>query len=133
MFGEIQSVFLAHSTTRDRIMYALRRIDPVAVLYRRLGSKKRTRVSLTADGPHHQWSIDGHDKLTKLGMPIYGIRDKWTGYLISLEIVPNNRRSATVAQLYLNCVLEYGGIPRTITSDKGSEIGRVFDLQSTFR
>jgi len=76
MFGEIQSVFLAHSTTRDRIMYALRRIDPVAVLYRRLGSKKRTRVSLTADGPHHQWSIDGHDKLTKLGMPIYGIRDK---------------------------------------------------------
>ena len=36
-------------------------------------SKKVLRTPLVALGPHHEWSADGHDKLSKLGFPIYGI------------------------------------------------------------
>ena len=35
--------------------------------------KKVLRSPLVALNPHHEWSADGHNKLSKLGFPIYGI------------------------------------------------------------
>ena len=54
------------------------------------GNKKRKveRQALSAIGPFHEVSGDGHEKLSALalrigdvGFPIYGFKDKWSDYL----------------------------------------------------
>jgi hypothetical protein len=133
LISDINHHVLAKILIRDKVTESLRRMDPVALLWRAPGARDRPRVPLTALGPHQQWSIDGHDKLTGLGLPIYGIRDKWSGYVLSLKIVPNNRMMDTVALLFIDTVKDFGGIPHTVTSDKGKEVSRVYTIQSALR
>ena len=58
-------------------------------------------VPLVALGRHHHWSGDGHDKLVKIGFPVWGIQDMWTGKWLKVII----------AYLYLSLVAELGGNP----------------------
>lgn len=75
--------------------------DPVA--------KKIQRKPLTAAGPNHEWSGDGHEKLAALGFPVWGIRDKWSGKWLGLWCVPSARHKVVVAYLFLSLVHELGG------------------------
>jgi len=52
--------------------------------------KKVYRTVLLSLGPHHEWSADGHNKLSKIGFPIWGVRDVWSGKWLGLWVVPNN-------------------------------------------
>ena len=72
-------------------------------------SSKIPRTPLTSLGPNDEWSADGHDKLNKIGIAIYGFRDKASGYWLSLHIVPNNRLNVVITYLYLSLVEEKGG------------------------
>lgn len=83
--------------------------DPDGFKLREPAAKKVKRGVLSSLGPHHEWSGDGHDKLTKLGFPIWGIRDKWSGKWLGLWVVPNNRYKDAIAYLYLSLVAELGG------------------------
>jgi hypothetical protein len=74
-----------------------------------LAGRKVFRVPLVSLGPHHEWSADGHDKLSNLGFPIWGIRDKWSGKWLGLWVVPNNRLKAAIGYLYLSLVKKLGG------------------------
>ena len=69
-------------------------------------AKKTHRSPLVALGPHHEWSADGHDKLTSIGFPTW---DKWAGKWLGLWIVPNNRLQLAVAYLYLSLIFLLGG------------------------
>jgi hypothetical protein len=71
--------------------------------------KKIHRIPLVVIGPHHEWSADGHDKLSKLGFPIWGARDKWSARWLGLWVVPNNRRKVAITYLYLSLVKRLGG------------------------
>ncbi|KAJ6620215.1 hypothetical protein B0H10DRAFT_1946268 [Mycena sp. CBHHK59/15] len=83
----------------------------------RFSGKRKTAippVALTAMGPFHEVSCDGHEKLGKqaldmgdIGLPIYGYKDTWSGTLLS--------------------------IPLQMTTDKGSEIGWQFAIQDALR
>jgi hypothetical protein len=84
-------------------------LDPEGFLGREPTAKKIHRVPLIALGPHHQWSGDGHDKLVKIGFPVWGMRDMWTGKWLGLWTVPDNRLKFTIAYLYLSLVAELGG------------------------
>jgi hypothetical protein len=66
-------------------------IDPEGFEHREPKARKVNRTPLTARGPNHEWLGDGHDKLARLGFPIWGIRDKWSGKWLGLWVVPNNR------------------------------------------
>lgn len=70
---------------------------------------KMPRIPLVSLGPNDEWSADGHDKLKKIGIAIYGFRDKATGYWLSLRVVPNNRLNIVITYLYLSLVEEKGG------------------------
>lgn len=70
---------------------------------------KVPRVALIALGIHHHWSCDGHDKLNKIGFPVWGLRDMWSGKWLGLWVVPNNRLKLTIAYLYLSLLVEFGG------------------------
>ena len=72
-------------------------------------AKKVHRGVLYSLGPHHEWSADGHDKLTSIGWPIWGVRDKWSGKWLCLRVVPNNRLHRAIAYLYLKLVAKLEG------------------------
>jgi hypothetical protein len=76
---------------------------------RRPEAKKTHRTQLTSTGPNEEWCGDGHDKLNKIGIEVYGIRDKASGFWLGLWPVPNNRIKEVVAYLYLLLIEEYRG------------------------
>ncbi|KZT40293.1 hypothetical protein SISSUDRAFT_983506 [Sistotremastrum suecicum HHB10207 ss-3] len=90
-------------------------------------------------GPHHKWCVDGHEKLAPMGYPIYGIRDAW-GKILGYWVVPNARNEVIIEYLYLltrsliiTHILLFIGVPITVTSDKGTETGNLYALQTLIR
>lgn len=61
-------------------------------------------------GPNERWCADHHSKLSKIGMEIYGIRDKASGKWLGLWAIPNIRVKQCLAYLYLCVVEAYGGV-----------------------
>ncbi|KAF8573556.1 hypothetical protein K439DRAFT_1649981 [Ramaria rubella] len=119
--------------TRDYVTSEMRLHNPKGFAIRDPGAKKIHRQPLVALGPHHEWSGDGHDKLAKLGFPIWGIRDVWSGKWLGLWVVPNNRLKVVVAYLYLILIESLGGMPIQTTTDCGSETGRIYALVNALR
>ncbi|KAF8185576.1 hypothetical protein K438DRAFT_2155443 [Mycena galopus ATCC 62051] len=106
------------------------------------GHKKERipRVGLSALGPFHEVSADGHEKLSaqalqmgELSLPIYAYKDKWTDFLLMLRLIPNSRTAAAIGHLFLDFVDETGCIPLQVTTDKGSEIGWQYAFQCALR
>lgn len=119
--------------SRDYITAEMRRQDPGGFELRDPTAKKIVREPLVALGPHHEWSADGHDKLTSIGFPVWGVRDKWSGKWLGLWVVPNNRLKSSIAYLYLSTVESMGGMPLQMTTDCGSETTQVFGLANALR
>ncbi|KIK93018.1 hypothetical protein PAXRUDRAFT_145988, partial [Paxillus rubicundulus Ve08.2h10] len=72
-------------------------------------ARKIFRVPLVSLGPHHEWSGDGHGKLTAIGFPIWAVRDVFSGKWLGMWVLPNNRCGASIAYLYLSLVSRYSG------------------------
>ena len=85
-------------------------LDPNVFAGREPTAKQVPRVALVALGRNHQWSGDGHDKLVKIGFPVWGIRDMWMGKWLGLWTVPDNCLKLAIAYLYLSLVAELGGM-----------------------
>ncbi|KZT33943.1 hypothetical protein SISSUDRAFT_1065728 [Sistotremastrum suecicum HHB10207 ss-3] len=83
-------------------------------------------------GPNETWALDGHEKLTAIGISIYGIRDRW-GKVLKFQVVPNARNEYAVEYAYLRVVFESGGIPLTVSTDKGTETGGIYARQVSLR
>lgn len=61
---------------RDYVRGEMKMHDPDGLSIREpAAGKKVRRVVLVSLGPHHEWSADGHDKLSKIGFLIWGVRD----------------------------------------------------------
>jgi len=102
-------------------------------------------------GPHHEWSCNGHDKLSAIGFPIWGVWDVWSKMWLGLWVVPNNRLLKPIAYLYLSLIVELGGqllqllqlvdvvippllfpgMPLQSTTDCGSETTLMYGLTNT--
>ncbi|KAL1938193.1 hypothetical protein VTO73DRAFT_11837 [Trametes versicolor] len=119
--------------TRDYISQEMHMLDPDGFALRQPTSKKKHRVALVVIGPDHEWSCDGHDKLSAIGFPIWGIRDVWSGKWLGLWVVPNNRLKVVVAYLYLSLLKTVGGMPVQTTTDRGSETSTVYGFANALR
>lgn len=84
---------------QDRDSFALR--EPTA--------KKVFRVAKYPIGIHQRWSCDGHDKLYKIGFPVWAIVDDATGKILKVWVVPSNRLGDIIGYLYLCLVEEFEG------------------------
>ncbi|KZS92199.1 hypothetical protein SISNIDRAFT_401499, partial [Sistotremastrum niveocremeum HHB9708] len=82
--------------------------------------------------PNEKWAVDGHEKLSFMGYDIYGIRDYW-GKIHAYYVVPNARNEYAVEYLYLNAIEGSARMPLTVTSDKGTETGRLYARQKALR
>ncbi|RDX41373.1 hypothetical protein OH76DRAFT_1423158 [Lentinus brumalis] len=119
--------------SRDYISAEMHALDPDGFVIRQPKSKKKHRVALVVLGPDFEWSCDGHDKLSGIGFPIWGVRDVWCGKWLGLWVVPNNRLKRVIAYLYLRLVKERGGMPVQTTTDRGSETTGVYAFASALR
>ncbi|KAJ7151306.1 hypothetical protein C8R43DRAFT_1004776 [Mycena crocata] len=98
------------------------------------------RHPLSALGPFHEVSSDGHEKLGQqalkmgdVGLPIYAWKDKWTADLLKMNVVPNCRTNAAIGHLFIDFIEEQGGIGLQKTTDLGSEIGWLKAIQIFLR
>lgn len=85
---------------------------------RRPGAKhnQAPRVGLVSLGPFHEISADGHERLNaqapqmgNISIPIYGYRDKYSGFILKMTALPDSRSAAPLAHLYLDLIDEYMG------------------------
>ncbi|KAJ7195476.1 hypothetical protein GGX14DRAFT_403946 [Mycena pura] len=106
------------------------------------GKRKATivRQALSAIGPFHEVSANGHEKLAaqalkmgNVGFPIYAWKDKWTAYLLKIVVVPDCRTAGAVGHLYLDFLEEIGIAPIQLNTDKGSETGWQYAIQTAIR
>ncbi|TDL13749.1 hypothetical protein BD410DRAFT_817268 [Rickenella mellea] len=84
-------------------------------------------------GIHERWAGDGHDKLYKIGYPLWAVVDDATGKWLGAWIVPSNRMGEIVAYLFLCLVEKFGGMPLQFTTDCGSETTKLFGLANALR
>ncbi|KAG2133446.1 hypothetical protein BD769DRAFT_1627428 [Suillus cothurnatus] len=122
-------VMLPRKYIRDQMMLQ----EPEGFVARQPTSKKLSRKPLVVLGPHHEWSGDGHDKLTQIGFPIWGIRDVWSGKWLGIWVLPNNRLKDGIAYLYLSLCYQLGGMPIQTTTDCGSETTEIYGFANALR
>ena len=78
-------------------------------------------MPITAAGPNYRWHCDQYEKLWLCGFMIYGIRDRHTGYVVSV-VVLRNKKPASVLLAFLNGVHHNRGVaPYEAQFDCGSE------------
>ncbi|KAJ7905018.1 hypothetical protein B0H13DRAFT_2233816 [Mycena leptocephala] len=127
---------------RDEIRCLMHEWNPLGAEHLYPGHKKHKiyRHPLSALGPFHEVSSDGHEKISAqalkmgdVGLPIYGWKDKWTADLLKMNVVPNCRSNAAIGHLFLDFIEEYGGIGLQSTMDKGSELGWLEAIQTVLR
>ncbi|KAJ7092528.1 hypothetical protein C8R43DRAFT_1049877 [Mycena crocata] len=127
---------------RDEIRCLMHEWQPLGAEKRYPGHKKRQvyRHPLSALGPFHEVSSDGHEKLGQqalkmgdVGLPIYAWKDKWTADLLKMNVVPNCRTNAAIGHLFIDFIEEQGGIGLQKTTDLGSEIGWLKAIQIFLR
>ncbi|EFP93758.2 uncharacterized protein PGTG_19785 [Puccinia graminis f. sp. tritici CRL 75-36-700-3] len=101
----------------------LSELDPQGMADRLRHSCKR-RIFRT-HGPNHIWSADGHDKLKPFGITIYGFIDAWSQRILGMYAHVTNNDPLHVGVSFLQLVAEAGGVPLTVTVDRGTETGEM--------
>ncbi|KAG6893435.1 hypothetical protein C0992_009979, partial [Termitomyces sp. T32_za158] len=118
---------------RAFVRETMRMHDPHGFEKRNPSARKIVRHPKAPLGIHERWSCDGHDKLYKIGFPIYGFVDEATGFWLYADIAPSNRHNLIIGYLFLCCVEEHGGIPIQLCTDCGSETTLLYGLQNALR
>ncbi|KAF8531361.1 hypothetical protein JB92DRAFT_2692108, partial [Gautieria morchelliformis] len=84
--------------------------------------------------PHREWSVDGHNKLTKIGFPVCNV---WPGQWLGIWVVPNSHLKLAIVYLYLSLVeislSSMTGMPIQITMDCSMETTTVFSMANALR
>ncbi|KAF5340250.1 hypothetical protein D9611_007779 [Ephemerocybe angulata] len=133
-----QGTMVPRSTVRS----LMHKLAPHGFHLRYPGSQKvkNPRVALWAFGPYHEISADGHEKLNsqalqmgEISLAIYLYRDKWSGAILKLSVLPDCRTAAALGHVFLDLVADLGGIPMQMTTDKGPEVGWQYALQDGLR
>ena len=102
--------FDAHThLPRDFVSDVMHIHDEEGFAHRDPSSKKILRVKKNPIGIHERWAGDGHDKLFRIGFPIWAVVDDATGKWLDAWVVPSNRMGHIVGYLFLCLVEKFGG------------------------
>jgi hypothetical protein len=94
---------------RDIVSEVMHTHAPEGFALRDPTAKKIFRVPKVPIGIHERWAGDGHDKLYKIGFPIWAVVDDATGKWLGAWVVPSNRMAKIIAYLFLCLVEKYEG------------------------
>lgn len=95
----------SHRLGRDFVSEIMHTHDDMGFAFHDPSSKKTFRVKKVLIGIHKCWAGDGHDKLCKIGFPVWAVVDDATAKWLGAWVVHNNRMGHIVAYLYL-CLVE---------------------------
>ena len=96
--------------SRDDVSRIMHLHDPEGFQSRDPGAKRIRRAVAVPIGIHEQWSGDGHDKLYRIGFPIWAVTDAATTRILGAWVVPSNRMGEIIGYLFLLLVEEYKGM-----------------------
>ncbi|EFP77309.2 uncharacterized protein PGTG_03265 [Puccinia graminis f. sp. tritici CRL 75-36-700-3] len=112
---------------RQVVYDILREVDPEGMQLR-LKKTCQRRVFRTT-GPNHIWSADGHDKLKRFGITVYGFIDAWSRKILGIFVHVTNNDPRHIGAYFLHLVRSIGGIPWKLTTDRGTETGKMGSFQ----
>ncbi|TEB18294.1 hypothetical protein FA13DRAFT_1649378, partial [Coprinellus micaceus] len=119
---------------RDFITDFLRTYNPEGAAARNPVTKKVHPHGLSSAGPNEEWGLDRHEKLLlSMRVGVYGGTDKYSRLELGLWACPNPRDPNLPIAMWLRMVKEVGGIPVTVTCDKGTELGKLIPLVTEIR
>ena len=95
--------------SRDDVRRVMLQHEPEEFERRDPGTKRIRRTAAVPIGIHERWSGDGHDKLYKIGFPIWAVLDFGSGVYLGAWVLPSNRLAVLAAYLYLSLVIKYRG------------------------
>lgn len=114
--GSLQSqhgIFIKWKRFRESIL----RVDPIGPWWRSF--PRINRGVYVSPGPNHTWHLDSNHKLRVGKLVIHGCIDGYSRHIKYLVCCDNNR-SATVFNLFRDCVL-VTGVPQRVYTDQGGE------------
>jgi hypothetical protein len=83
--------------------------DEAGFQFRDPSSKRIFRVKKVPIGIHEHWAGDGHDKLYKIGFPVWAVVDDATGRWLDAWVIPSNRMGVIIGYLFLCLVEKFSG------------------------
>jgi hypothetical protein len=95
--------------SRDVVEDIMRKHDSEGFELRDPTAKQIPRAPKVPLGIHERWAGDGHDKLYKIGFPVWAVVDDATGRWLDAWVVPNNRLGEVIGYLFLCLVEKYEG------------------------
>ncbi|KAG6808530.1 hypothetical protein H0H92_003824 [Tricholoma furcatifolium] len=118
---------------RDYVRNVMHTHEPETFAKRAPSAKKIHREKKYPIGIHQRWSADGHDKLYRIGFPIWALADDATSKWLGAWVVPSNRTGAIVAYLVLETIIKFRGLPLQLTTDCGSETTIIYGIMNELR
>lgn len=112
---------------RSKVASILRELDPDGCEERR--THRRSYIN---PGPNFCWHLDGYDKLKLFGFPIHGCIDGFSRKMIWLKLSRSNNNPEVILKFYLDSVREFGGCPKKVRTDYGTENGLAAAAQCWF-
>ena len=108
---------------RSAVEVLLREMNPEGTRLRQAHRLKRR--SYINPGPNNCWHADGYDRLKPYGLPIHGCIDGFSRRVIwlKLEMHMSNNDPKVIGKLFRDAVIEVGGCPSILRTDRGTENG----------
>jgi hypothetical protein len=115
--------------TLNHVQAALKEIHHVTQINRRPGMKSKKRGQVDFHGPDYLWSLDGHDKLSRFGIQIYGAIDAYSRQIQWLYVGNSNKTQISVVKQFLQAIKSKDWCPRYIRADRGVELTLLAEAQ----
>ena len=104
---------------KHNVTLLVKELDPEGVILRK--RRRLCRREYRNPGFSFIWHIDGYDKLKYYGFSIHGCIDGFSWKILWLHVGASNKDPNVTAKLYLDTVSEFGGVPKYISPDDGTE------------
>lgn len=112
---------------KEDVRIVLKELDPNGVSRRQ--ARRLQRRNYFSKGPNFIWHIDSNDKLKPYGICINGCIDGFSRKIIWLNTYTTNSDPKLIGGYYVDAVQRFGGSPRVIRGDLGTENGHVRGFQ----
>jgi hypothetical protein len=114
---------------KDDVLHAMKQLDQYGAWLRdpRVQKPESRRDVYESEGPDWLWCLDGHDKLKRFGIEIYGCVDAYSRKIIWMFVGSSNATAVSVIRQYLLVTKLLGKCPNRIRTDAGREVPMMAD------
>ena len=116
---------------KEDVRLILAALDPHSSDMRR--SRRLIRRQYFALGPNYIWHADSYDKLKPYGICINDCIDGFSRKIIWLKAAHTSSDPRVIGGYFLEAVEQFGGCPRIVRTDLGTENVVVRDIQTYLR